>query len=102
MFIVKCEGWYVEVKVFQSIQLEEKKYHVRSWVTCSSSLLVAIWNCGQRLSRHLGNGRFHAAPSCLKFDFTRRAWNSDSNIPKFVLFLWITTLKKLCNTYVWN
>ena len=42
MFIVKCEGWYVEVKVFQSIQQEEKKYHVRSWVTCSSSLVVAI------------------------------------------------------------
>ena len=41
MFIEKCKGWYVEVKVFQCIQLEEKKYH-NSWVTRSSSLLVAI------------------------------------------------------------
>jgi len=72
MLIVKCEGWYVEVKVFQSIQLKQKKY-VRSWVTCSSSLLVAILNCGQRLLRQLDNERFHALSSYFKFEFTRRA-----------------------------
>jgi hypothetical protein len=94
MFIVKCEGCYVEVKVFhQSVQLEKKKYHVRSWVTCSSSLFLAIRNFEQNRSRLLEDGRFHAVSTCLKFDLTRQAWNSGSNILKVSVFPWITALK---------
>jgi hypothetical protein len=70
---VKCEGWYVEVKVCQSIQLEEREYHVRSSVTRGSRPHVTLRKCGRRRSRQLDDGRYHSVSRCLELDLIRRA-----------------------------